>query len=174
MAQPIPLTPIEVAEMLRAASELLQIELGALPTQLLGWHPAAEEWCIKQVLGHLIQTEQTGFAGRIREILASEDPQLDALDQNEEVLKRDDCEKEAAELLEAFVLLRNESCKMVADLPISDLQRGGWHPDVGFMRVADLLHEWVYHDRDHIQQIMANIQAYTWDNMGATQKFYLS
>jgi hypothetical protein len=131
--------------MLRAASELLQIELGALPTQLLGWHPAAEEWCIKQVLGHLIQTEQTGFAGRIREILASEDPQLDALDQNEEALKR-----------------------------ISDLQRGGWHPDVGFMRVADLLHEWVYHDRDHIQQIMANIQAYTWDNMGATQKFYLS
>ncbi|UCC54156.1 MAG: hypothetical protein JSV68_09315, partial [Anaerolineaceae bacterium] len=71
VTQPTPLTTVEIAEMLRAASELLQIELGALPTQLLGWHPEMEEWCIKQILGHLIQTEQTGFAGRIREILAS-------------------------------------------------------------------------------------------------------
>lgn len=123
---------------------------------------------------HLIQTEQSGFAGRIRLLIASEDPQLEALDQDEEALKRNDCERDAAELLEQFVSLRGESCTMVAGLKTSDLQRGGRHPDVGFMRVDELLHEWVYHDRDHIRQIMANIQAYTWTHMGSTQNFYSS
>jgi hypothetical protein len=159
MAQPTPLTPTQVADMLRAASAMLQSELSILPAQLLGWHPKPEEWCIKQVMGHLIQTEQTGFAGRIRLIIESEDPQLDSLDQNEQALQRDDCERGAAELLEEFMSFRNESWAMVADLRISDLQRGGWHSDVGYMRVEDLLHEWVYHDRDNLQQIMANIQA---------------
>jgi len=174
MTQPTPLTVTEVADMLRAAPAELQSELSALPARLLGWHPKPEEWCIKQVLGHLIYAEYIGFADRIRLIIESEDPQLDASAQVEEALKRNDCEGDVTELLEEFVSLRNESCAMVADLRIADLQRGGWHPEVGYMRVDDLLHEWVYHDRDHIRQIMANIQAYTWDYLGATQKFYLS
>lgn len=174
MVQPTALTPTEVADMLRIAPAMLQSELSALPARLLGWHPKAEEWCIKQILGHLIYAEEIGFAGRIRLIIASEDPQLDASAPTEAALRRNDCERDAAELLEAFALLRSESCALVADLGSADLQRGGRHPAVGTLRVNDLLHEWVYHDRDHIMQIMSNIQAYTWYYLGSLQKFYQS
>jgi hypothetical protein len=174
MVQSTPLTPTEVADMLRVAPAMLQSELSALPARLFGWHPKAEEWCIKQVLGHLIYAEEVGFAGRIRLIIASEDQQLDASAPTEEALQRNDCERDVAELLEEFVLLRSESCALVADLGTVDLRRGGWHPAVGYMRVDDLLHEWVYHDRDHIMQIMSNIKAYIWYYLGSLQKFYQS
>ena len=53
----------------------------------------------------------------------------------------------------------------------ADLGRGGHHPTVGYLRVGDLLHEWVHHDRNHLKQILANVQAYAWPHMGNSQKF---
>jgi hypothetical protein len=37
--------------------------------------------------------------------------------------------------------------------------------------VEDLLQEWVYHDRNHIKQILGNAQAWAWPHMGNAQKF---
>jgi hypothetical protein len=37
--------------------------------------------------------------------------------------------------------------------------------------VRDLLHEWVFHDRNHIRQILANAQARAWPSMGNTRRF---
>ena len=37
--------------------------------------------------------------------------------------------------------------------------------------VADLLHEWVHHDRNHLKQMLSNIQAYVWPHMANAQKF---
>jgi hypothetical protein len=51
------------------------------------------------------------------------------------------------------------------------LRLAGEHPDVGELRVADLLHEWVHHDRAHLKQLLTNVQAYVWPNMGNAQKF---
>jgi hypothetical protein len=37
--------------------------------------------------------------------------------------------------------------------------------------VADLLHEWVFHDRNHIRQLLANAQARAWPAMGNARRF---
>jgi hypothetical protein len=37
--------------------------------------------------------------------------------------------------------------------------------------VADLLQEWVHHDRNHVKQILANVQAFVWPHLGNAQKF---
>jgi len=79
---------------------------------------------------------------------------------------------DAAELLDEFVTLRTGSITFVEGLRDVDLVRGGWHPDIGYVLVVDLLHEWVYHDHDHIRQMMANVQRYLWPHLGSTQKFY--
>lgn len=39
------------------------------------------------------------------------------------------------------------------------------------LRVRDLLQEWVHHDRNHVRQALANVQAYVWPAMGNTQRF---
>ena len=54
---------------------------------------------------------------------------------------------------------------------MADLARGGRHPEVGRLTIGDLLHEWVHHDRNHLRQILVNVQAYVWPAMGNAQRF---
>ena len=55
----------------------------------------------------------------------------------------------------------------------SYLDRAGIHSRVGRLRIGDLLHEWVHHDRNHLRQILANLQAFAWPHMGNAQRFSL-
>jgi hypothetical protein len=45
------------------------------------------------------------------------------------------------------------------------------HPDVGRLRVTDVMHEWVHHDANHDRQILANVQAAVWPHMGNARRF---
>jgi hypothetical protein len=63
------LTTDQVAEFLEATCALVESELTALGDDS-GWHFDPGEWCANQVVGHLVEAEKRGFAGRIREILS--------------------------------------------------------------------------------------------------------
>ena len=39
------------------------------------------------------------------------------------------------------------------------------------MTISDMLHEWPFHDRDHLQQILSNVRALLWPDLGAAQQF---
>jgi hypothetical protein len=166
-----PLTPMYAATLLGVTPVFLQTELSRVPVAALNWHPAAGEWCAKEVVGHLSESEQRGFAGRIRFILDHDSPELGPWDQEEVARARRDCDKELKDVLAEFAELRSASIRLVASLKDIDLARGGHHPKVGFLRVADLLHEWIHHDRNHLRQILANVQGYVWPWMGNTQRF---
>lgn len=157
--------------MLEASAAALRAELTALSPALAAWHPAPGEWCAKEVLGHLIEAEQRGFAGRIRTILEQNDPALTAWDQVAVARERRDCGRDLGTLLGEFERLRTASVALVVGLTEPDLGRGGRHPKVGPLRVRDLLHEWVHHDRNHLKQILANVQAFAWPGMGNAQRF---
>jgi hypothetical protein len=165
------LTPMEVAACLEAAMATLRAELGTLPERVVAWHPALGEWCAKEVVGHLIEAERRGFAGRIRIIQGAERPALSTWDQNEVARARRDCERPIGALLDELAAMRRDSAALVRALRAPDLDRAGDHPKVGPLRVRDLLQEWVHHDRNHIRQALANVQAYVWPAMGNSQKF---
>lgn len=167
----VPLTPAEVARLLPATVTTLRAELAALPDRVLAWHPAPDEWCVKEVLGHLIESERRGFAGRIRIILAGDTPALEGWDPATVARARGDCARPAAALLDELATLREESASLVGRLIAADLDRSGRHPTVGPLRVGELLQEWVHHDRNHVRQALANVQAYVWPAMGNAQKF---
>ena len=50
-----------------------------------------------------------------------------------------------------------------------------WGPVMDAMppmeRPRDLLHEWVYHDRNHVQPILQNVKLLMWPEMGNTRRF---
>lgn len=165
------LPPDAVAAMLRAAAGAIAAEVRGMPDALARWHPAEGEWCAKEVLGHLIEAERRGFAGRIRIILAGDRPNLERWDQAQVARDRQDCERSAEALVAEFLGIREESARMVAGLRAEDLSRAGLHPVVGELTVAALLQEWVHHDRNHLKQILTNVQAYAWPHMGNAQKF---
>ncbi len=169
--EPRILAPGEIAEALSAMSAIVRMELMSLPDEVVNFHPGPDEWCVKEALGHIMEAERRGFAGRIRTILAEEEPDLQGWDQLAVEQERNDCARDLGELLDEFDQLRAESVGLVQGLTTSDLERGGTHPQVGYLRVNDLLHEWLYHDRNHVRQMMANVQSYVYPLMGNSQGF---
>lgn len=169
-----PLSPDAVATLLQAAAEEIQAEVAALPPDLAGWHPGPNEWCVKETLGHIIETERRSLAGCIRFLLQSQEPQLQGWDLDPVALarERNDCARPTAEVLEEFRAARTDSIGLVQSLTVAELDRGGHHPQIGYVRVRDLLHEWLYHDRDHMQQILAVTRAFVWSSMGNITKIY--
>jgi DinB superfamily len=169
-----PLAPAEIAALLPAPVALLRAELAAVPERVLTWHPAPGEWCVKEVLGHLIEADRRGFTGRIRILLAADTPALERWDPPEVARARGDCAKSAVALLDELAAMRQDAAALVRGLREADLDRAGRHPTVGLLRVRDLLQEWVHHDRNHVRQALANVQAYVWPAMGHAQKFSAS
>ena len=166
-----PLAPDQIAALLRAMGENLQNELRALPVEVLRWHPAPEEWCVLEALGHLIEAERRGFAGRVRQLLERDGAAFHSWDPAEVARARRDCARDPAAMLVELARLRRESVALVGRVEPADLDRGGEYPTVGRLTIGDLLQEWVHHDRNHVKQIFTNVQQYVWPHMGNCQRF---
>ena len=169
MADTRELTPEQVASYLEASCALIEAELLALGDDA-SWHFDPKEWCANQVVGHIVEAEKRGFAGRIREILAGK-PKTSAWDQEQVARDRNDCGRLGQSLWIEFMGLRNDSVTLVRSVGPGDLSKGIEHPKAGRLAVRDLLHEWIHHDRNHTKQLLAIAQERVWPHMGNAQKF---
>jgi hypothetical protein len=168
---PAPLTPGEVAALLRGLGGAISAEVGGLSPGVATWHPDEGEWCALEVMGHLIEAERRGFAGRILQILEHDEPKLQGWNQALVAQSREDCKRSPADVAAEFSRLREASVTLVGALRPEDLTRGGIHPKVGRLTIRELLQEWVHHDRNHFRQLLANVEAYAWPHMGNAQRF---
>jgi hypothetical protein len=164
------LTPDQVAGYLEASCALIDSEFKALGDDA-GWHQASGEWCAREVVGHIIEAEKRGFAGRIRIILANDRPKLEAWDQVDVETQRNDCARVTDSVWMEFMGARQASVKLVRSLKPADLDRSGLHPKVGELKVRWLLQEWIHHDRNHTKQLLAIAQERVWPHMGNSQLF---
>lgn len=165
------LTITQIETLLQATLPLLETELRALPEPMTRFRPAAGEWSINEVIGHLIEAEERGFGGRIRRILTQPGYICEPWDPDQVAVDRGDHEKAAPALLAELTARRTQNLALVTSLTADQLLSSAEHPVVGNLSVSDLLHEWVYHDRNHLRQIMANLQAWIWPAMGNAQRF---
>ena len=109
-----PLTPKHVAALLRATAVTLRAEFDALGAEGVRWHPAPGEWCVNEVLGHLLEAEQRGFAGQIQRIIDQPGRRLQTWDQVAVSRDRQDCEK--AGLMAEFERVREVSITLALSL----------------------------------------------------------
>jgi len=163
------LTTDQVAVYLEATCALIESELKALGDDS-AWHFDQKEWCANQVVGHLVEAEKRGFAGRIREILAGKE-KTSSWDQAAVAKERNDCARMGQSLWMEFMGVRNDSIKLVRSLKPGDLGKSIAHPMAGQLSIRDLVHEWVSHDRNHTKQMLAIAQERVWPHMGNSQKF---
>jgi len=178
-AQMPPLPADTIADLLASTATTIIAELDALGADG-GWRPEPGEWSANECVGHLIEAERRGFAGRIRRIVdaAHRDrpdlpPDLESWDPPAVAAARRDHLREPRELVDEFLALRADGVALVRTLRSDDLPRSGLHPDVGLLRVDELLGEWVHHDRNHIRQLLAVTQARVWGQMGNARRFSL-
>ena len=164
-----PFTNPQIADLLESTCALVEAEMRALGDEGCSWHFKQGEWCVNECVGHLIEAEKRGFAGRIRDIMAGKP--LHAWDQEQIARDRKDCERMSQSVWMEFMGLRNDSIALVRALRPEDMDKGGVHPKVGPLRVRDLVQEWVHHDRNHTRQLLQIQQERVYPNMGNSQKF---
>ena len=163
------LEPRDVAELLESTCALIEAEMKALGDEGCRFHFRAGEWCVNECVGHIVEADRRGFGGRIKDILVGK-PLL-AWDQTQLARDRKDCDRMSQSVWMEFMGPRHDYITMVRDLVPSDLDKSGVHPKVGVLRVRDLLHEWVYHDRNHTRQLLGIQQERVYPHMGNGQKF---
>lgn len=120
----------------------------------LGRHPAAGEWCAKQVLGHLVEAEGEVFGALIPGMLGREAPP--DWDRPPSMV-RDDCDRDAATLLARFTALRARGVALARSLKAEDMtvtSDRNWHKGP-IESVGDLLRHWPEHTSEHVAQARA-------------------
>ncbi|HEX7005275.1 MAG TPA: DinB family protein [Trueperaceae bacterium] len=127
--------------------------LGGLPDR---WTAATEgdgTWSPYDVLGHLVHGERVNWMPRLRHILEGRSEPFEEFDRTAQF--RDSAGRSLSELLVTFAELRRENLAELRLLGLTDadLQRRGLHPNLGEVRLAELLATWAVHDLDHVTQI---------------------
>lgn len=163
----------EIATLLSATPVILETTLKTTPHRLTRYQPTPADWSINEVIGHLIEAEQRGFAGHIRLMLSEEHHTCIGWEPDEVAAARHDNDKNAIDLLAEFAAMRQQNVELVRNLQPAQVQRLATHKKVGTISVRDLLGEWAYHDLNYIKQIESNIASAIWGQMGNTQRFYL-
>lgn len=161
---------------LRAALVTMPLLLNGLvyvmSERAVSFHPTPTGWCVKQVIGHLIEDDRRDFVARADLMIHDCEPFLTVTDQNAVARLRRDCDDSIGCLLSKFEAVRAASVEFLGRLTPGDLHRTGIHPQTGRITVHDLVQEWVYHDLNHLKQIDSNFQSFLWNSLGTLQRFY--
>lgn len=113
-----------------------------------------ETWSPYDVIGHLIVGERTDWIERARVILEHGESRpftpFDRFAQFE--LSQG---KSIDQLLAEFTRLREQNVQTLRGwkLQAEDLEKTGRHPELGIVRLKELLATWTTHDLDHVAQI---------------------
>lgn len=163
-----------IAIILRTTPQTLQQTLAPYDNHIAQWKPTPDDWCINEVLGHLVEADKYAFATRISLILSEDKPTIPRWSPNKAAKERQDCEKNVHDLLAELAMQRVKSAEFVMNLDMSQLERSGTYPPLGKFKAADFLYEWPYHDFDHIQQILDILKAHALPLMSDTMRSALS
>jgi hypothetical protein len=166
-----PLNASRVADLLEASRAAIEAELRALGDDLARWRPGPDEWSATEAVGHIIEADRRGFAGRIRRILEQDGVAEQGWDQLAVARERKDVERPLAAILAELGEVRSAGIATVRSLRPDDLDRHATHGTVGRVTIGELLQEWVFHDRNHLRQVLLSAQARVWPAMGNTRRF---
>ncbi len=117
-------------------------------------------WSPRQVAFHLLDTEII-YSTRFRKILAEDDAELPAFDQERWAAACSDG-RDLANALSAFEALRQDNVALLraaATAPAA-LGRSGRHPEYGRLTLRDHLLHISYHDHNHAEQIRREREKY--------------
>jgi len=140
-------------EILANTPEVLKALLSGLSEEWLKGSEGANTWSPYDVLGHLIHGEKTDWIPRAKIILSdSSDKTFVPFDRFAQMNQK---EKNIDELLEEFDSLRKANIEELKEfqLNIEDLEKEGIHPELGKVKLKELLATWVTHDLGHLVQI---------------------
>jgi len=163
----------EIAATLESLPVALRALLAPYDAETLAARPEPGEWCVLEVVGHVITCDRGAFRDRIEAIVggAAEVPGFNA---GAALDDRDPMHASIDELLDELTTVRAESVVFVRSLSADDLTATAPYGDHGTFAASDFLLEWPYHDQDHTRQILDAVQRHYLPHMTDTMRTALS
>lgn len=139
---------------------LMQITLATLGslikiTPAEHWHDrtdGADGWTASEALGHLVDADRI-FAGRVRLMLAEDQPPLTVFDHDQLVIDNDYKHADPHALYATLKASRAELVALLESLTPEQWARTGTHPNYGEWTMTDSAMQVGIHDSIHIEQI---------------------
>lgn len=153
----------EAVEILRQTPGTLRAMLGELSDAWLRTG-SDDDWGPYEILGHLIEGEETDWVPRARMVL--EHGTARAFEPFDRTAMLGAPPRSVDELLDTFATLRARNLSDVAGLPLDDLSPRGLHPDLGEVTLGQLLATWAVHDLSHIAQAAERLARRWRDEIG--------
>ncbi len=144
----------EIAATLERLPDVLGALFAGVDEDVLRTRPEPGEWCPLEVVGHLIACDGPAFTDRIASIIAGID-RLRGFDPWAAINARDFAAGPVDQLLDELRSSRIVAADFVRRLDPEQLTRTGHFGDERRFTAADFVHEWPFHDQDHLQQILA-------------------
>jgi hypothetical protein len=142
------------AAVLRRTPATLQTLLGGLDEQWIRGREGPETFSPFDVVGHLIDGEETDWIPRARVILArGQNLEFEPYDRFRHRARN--MNRSLESLLDEFARLRAGNLSLLRGwrLTRSELDLPGLHPSLGPVTLRQLLAAWVVHDLEHIAQV---------------------
>ncbi len=144
----------EIADTIEAFPDVLDVLLRPVAASALRRRPEPGEWCPLEVIGHLIVTDRPAFRDRIAGIINGH-PEIAPFDPSLDLTGRDFQAADLSDLLDELRAERAMSGAFLRSLDPLQLRRTAEYPPHGPYAARDFVHEWPFHDQDHLQQILA-------------------
>ena len=127
--------------------------VSGLADKTLRYKPAADKWCILEILGHLADIEIV-YAYRLRQMLADKKPVIAPMDQDDWARNLGYMERAPAELVALYGLNRHANVQLVRRLKAEDLAKSAYHPELKHdVTVAEYVEKMGTHGASHLAQI---------------------
>src|SRR6267143_306590 len=154
-------------EVLRRTPHTLSALLAGLPDAWTRGTEGPDTFSPFDVVGHLIDGEETDWIPRAGIILAQgESPRFEPYDRFRH--KQRNAGRSLASLLNEFADLRKTNLKLLHSWKLTSKQLAlpGEHPSLGPVTLAQLLAAWVVHDLGHIAQVARVLAKQYGDQVG--------
>ncbi len=162
----------EIADTIGSLPTVLRVLLEPIDPAALSARPEPGEWCVLEVIGHLIACDRDAFRGRIAGIIAGE-PEIAGFDAWDAIKERDFALEPLEVLLAELTAEREISSAFLLSLDPADLAKTANHP-AGLFAAGDFVHEWPFHDQDHLRQILEALKQSYLPHMTLTMREALS
>ncbi|UFU00308.1 DinB family protein [Radiobacillus kanasensis] len=144
----------EAMEILERTPETLEHFLNGLSYGWLQCNEGEGTWTASEVVEHLVDGELYNWVPRLEFILQEgETKAFPAFDRFSHLEKK---ERLVGEQLAEFRALRMQNVDKLKKLVVQDkdLEKTGYHPAFGVVKVRELISTWAVHDLTHISQIV--------------------
>jgi len=126
--------------------------LREFPEEMWRFQPSPADWSIHEIVVHIADSEASSYI-RCRKCIVEPGQTVMAYDEVQWAKSLDYAGQSAADALELFRLLRQNTWRLIQTLPESTWSNLMYHPENGRMTLDDWLDVYAQHIPEHIDQM---------------------